>query len=158
MKKKILTIIVVLFSTMLLFSEDMPLGTRWYYENGVTLNGKKFKYVSDTYREQLGWLYFPDGERNHCFLYDTYTYHDGNGEDLLYKYLPAWLEGEGFSIDWSKSKKENNGDYITYQVTDLMKERNCDVAVYILIGNWVLVVNYDKSTDSYWKFYYKINK
>lgn len=39
-----------------------------------------------------------------------------------------------------------------------MKERNCDVAVYILIGNWVLVVNYDKSTDSYWKFYYKINK
>ena len=41
MKKKILTIIVVLFSTMLLFSEDMPLGTWWYYENGITLNGKK---------------------------------------------------------------------------------------------------------------------
>ena len=155
MKKKLLTLFMVLFTTILLFLEDMPLGTRWYYKNGITLNGRQFKYVSDTYREQVGYLYFPDGDRNHCFLYDTYTYHNGDGHDLLYKYIPAWLESEGYTIDWSKSKQEDNGDNITYQVTDLMKEKNCDVAVYILFGNWLLAVCYDKTTDSYWKFYYK---
>lgn len=155
MKKKLLPLFMVFFTTILLFPEDMPLGTRWYYKNGITLNGRQFKYVSDTYREQVGYLYFPDGDRNHCFLYDTYTYHNGDGHDLLYKYIPAWLESEGYTIDWSKSKQEDNGDNITYQVTDLMKEKNCDVAVYILFGNWLLAVCYDKTTDSYWKFYYK---
>ena len=83
MKKKLLPLFMVFFTTILLFPEDMPLGTRWYYKNGITLNGRQFKYVSDTYREQVGYLYFPDGDRNHCFLYDTYTYHNGDGHDLL---------------------------------------------------------------------------
>ncbi len=157
MKKRVLIFLLFLICVTKFYSIEPPLGQYWYYEGGITLKGKNFYWIADTYREQHDLLsYFDGSDKIDCWLYDTYTYHDGDGTKLLEKYFPDWLNRYGVCIDWEKSVQSSPANYVPSNVKDLMKRRNCDVCAYFMGGNWFNVVNYDKSKDSYWSYMYKV--
>ena len=153
MKKRNLLIIVLgVITTLKLSAYDFvfvnggyigDLG--WKYTNGAVLNGKKFYSVADSYREQQGFFDTIIGMKVDCWLYDTYTYHNGDGSEIYNKYIPEFFKSCGHYIVWEKETFYDVPDV----VKALMKQRNCDVAIYLMLG-WGYVANYDKSKNRYW--------
>ena len=89
MKKKLL-ILSFLFMTFAVFAEEPPIESgSWHWDSGVTLNGKWFYDVSESYKEQDGWAYIEGFGKIHYWLYDTYIYHDGYGKSIVDRYVPA---------------------------------------------------------------------
>lgn len=151
MKKKITVLIVFLciFNSSifaeLLSEKGFIADLGWKYKDGgVVLNGKKFYYVADSYREQKGWMRTAAGVTVACWLYDTYTYHNGDGSSIYNKYLPEFWDSCRYTMQWDKEIKAGASD----GVKALLKERNCDVAIFLIMG-WWYVVNYDKSKNTY---------
>ena len=132
----------------------------WYYKDGGTvLNGKRFYNVADSYREQKGYFQLDNGKEIWCWLYDTYSYHNGDGSDILHKYLPEYFESCNYSMEWQKEKIE--GKWRTMELEgapeslkSLMKKKNCDVAIYLMMGYWY-VVNYDKENNRWFTYMFK---
>ena len=57
MKKKLL-ILSFLFLAFAAFAEESPIESGgWHWDSGVTLNGKWFYDVAESYKEQDGWAY-----------------------------------------------------------------------------------------------------
>lgn len=153
MKKKLL-ILSFLFMTFALFAEEPPIESGgWYWDSGVTLNGKWFFDVAESYKEQDGWALVL-GEKIHYWLYDTYTYHDGYGKSIVDRYVPAWIESMGYVIDFDHMRRVNPNKDLASSVKALMKQRNCDVSVALITRDsaypYVVINNYDKDSDSYW--------
>ena len=138
--------------------QNPPIGEKWWYETDVILNGKRFRgsTVDDSYREQDGWTYIHNKDRNlkdkdgrrispfdsfgllggylrqHYWLYDTYMYNNGNPNNLYDNYIPAWIESLGLTIEFNKIQDLSPNLYLDENVKSLMKQRNCDFAVTIL--------------------------
>ena len=153
MKKKLL-ILSFLFMTFALFAEEPPIKSGgWHWDSGVTLNGKWFYDVSESYKEQDGWALVL-GEKTHYWLYDTYTYHDGYGKPIVDRYVPAWIESMGYVIDFDHIRRVNPNKDLASSVKALMKQRNCDVSVALITRDpaypYVVINSYDKDSDSYW--------
>lgn len=126
----------------------------WKYTNGAVLNGKKFYSVAESYREQRGVLRMANGEIEvDCWLYDTYSYHDGHGSAIYDKYLPEFFDSCNYYMVWEQ--ETYNGDRVPIIVRNLMKQRNCDVAIYLMMG-WWYVANYDKVKNTYFLNMFKI--
>lgn len=157
MKKK-LPIIFTLFllsASLNLFAEEPPIASGgWYWDSGVTLNGKWFYDVAESYNEQDGWAYIEGSGKIHYWLYDTYAYHDGYGQSIVDKYVPTWIESMGYVIDFDHMRRVNSNNVLASSVKALMKQRNCDVSVALITSNtsypYVVINNYDKDKDSYW--------
>lgn len=157
MKKK-LTIISLLFSfciSLNLFAEEPPIESGgWYWDSGVTLNGKWFYDVAESYDEQDGWAYVEGHGKNHYWLYDTYTYHNGYGQSIVDKYVPAWIESMGYVIDFDHMRRVNPNKDLASSVKALMKQRGCDVSVALITRDstypYVVINNYDRDKDYYW--------
>lgn len=153
MKKKVL-IIAILLCAMFAVAEEPPIESGgWYWDSGVTLNGKWFYDVAESYKEQDGWALVL-GEKIHYWLYDTYTYHDGYGKSIVDRYVPAWIESMGYVIDFDHMRRVNPNKDLASSVKALMKQRNCDVSVALITRAptypYVVINNYDKDSDSYW--------
>lgn len=153
MKKKLL-ILSFLFMTFAVFAEEPPIESGgWHWDSGVTLNGKWFFDVAESYKEQDGWALVL-GEKIHYWLYDTYTYHDGYGKSIVDRYVPAWIESMGYVIDFDHMRRVNPNKDLASSVKALMKQRNCDVSVALITRDpaypYVVINNYDKDSDSYW--------
>ena len=154
MKKKLL-ILSFLFMTFAVFAEEPPIESGgWHWDSGVTLNGKWFYDVSESYKEQDGWAYIEGFGKIHYWLYDTYTYHDGYGKSIVDRYVPAWIESMGYVIDFDHMRRVNPNKDLASSVKALMKQRNCDVSVALITRDpvypYVVINNYDKDSDSYW--------
>lgn len=154
MKKKLL-ILSFLFLAFAVFAEEPPIESGgWHWDSGVTLNGKWFYDVSESYKEQDGWAYIEGFGKIHYWLYDTYTYHDGYGKSIVDKYAPAWIESMGYVIDFDHMRRVNPNKDLASSVKALMKQRNCDVSVALITRDpaypYVVINNYDKDSDSYW--------
>lgn len=154
MKKKLL-ILSFLFMTFAVFAEEPPIESgSWHWDSGVTLNGKWFYDVSESYKEQEGWAYIEGFGKIHYWLYDTYTYHDGYGKSIVDRYVPAWIESMGYVIDFDLMRRVNPNKDLASSVKALMKQRNCDVSVALITRDpvypYVVINNYDKDSDSYW--------
>ena len=157
MKKK-LSFVIALFllcTSLNLFAEEPPIESGgWHWDDGVTLNGKLFYDVADSYNEQDGWAYIEGFGKLHYWLYDTYTYHDGYGRAIVDRYVPAWIEAMGYVIDFDHMRRVNPNRDLASSVKALMKQRGCDVSVALITSNpsapYVVINNYDASTDSYW--------
>ena len=70
MKKKLL-ILSFLFLAFAAFAEESPIESGgWHWDSGVTLNGKWFYDVAESYKEQDGWAYIEGFGKIHYWLYD----------------------------------------------------------------------------------------
>lgn len=154
MKKRIIFIFLTFLFGICIFADSSPIASGgWRWENGITLNGKKFYDVAPSYREQYVYL----NPNFDCWLYDTYTYHNGDGSQLINKYLPQWIEDAGYYIDYNQSAKGYEDVFpLGQKLKDLMKSKNCDVCVFFTVGDWLQVVSYDKSKKNYLTYMFKI--
>lgn len=94
MKKRSLVAFIafMFFAATGIFAEEGPIKKHgWYYQGGVTLKGELFFDVANSYKEQDGWA-LVDGRKLHYWLYDSYTYHDGNDSYIFNKYIPIGLK------------------------------------------------------------------
>ena len=73
------------------------------------------------------------------------TESDDQVIDTYNKYIPEFFKSCGHYIVWEKETSYDVPDV----VKALMKQRNCDVAIYLMLG-WGYVANYDKSKNRYW--------
>ena len=154
MKKKFL-ILSFLLLTFAIFAEEPPIKSGgWHWDLGVTLNGKRFYDVAESYKEQDGWAYIEGFGKIHYWLYDTYTYHDGYGKSIADRYVPAWIESMGYVIDFDRMSRTNPNTVLASSVKALMRQRGCDVSVALITSSstypYVVINNYDKDKDSYW--------
>lgn len=156
--KKPLSIIVTVFLfciTLNLFAEEPPIKSGdWHWDNGITLKGKRFYFVAESYKEQDGWAYIEGYGKIHYWLYDTYTYHDGDGSFLINSYVPVWIESMGYVIDFDHMRRVNPNKDLASSVKALMTQRNCDVSVALITSDssypYVVINSYDKNSNYYW--------
>lgn len=157
MKKKSLVafIVFMFFAVTGIFAEEGPIKKHgWYYQGGVTLKGELFFDVANSYKEQDGWA-LVDGRKLHYWLYDSYTYHDGNDSYIFNKYIPYWVENMGYVIDFDNIKKYNPSQKVASSVKALMNQRNCDVSVALVTDDWragnhyVVINSYSRAKQIY---------
>lgn len=168
MKKNILLLMIILLTSFNVFTQDSfnapPIASSgWYWEDGITLKGEVFTSVAKSYREQEGYAVVLN-EALHYWLYDTYTYHDGDIYNLLVTYIPIWIEKIGYVIDYDNSEEYAPNNDLANGVKILMQQRECDVSVTIVYYEWgdFLIINkYDRVDGAYTTWNYplvEINK
>lgn len=152
-----------------LFAEEPPIkGGNWHLDDdGKTLNGKYFSHdeIYKSYREQDGWAAV-GGRKLHYWLYDTYTYHDGDGWEIVNQYIPHWIESMGYVIDFDNIRDISPNNDLAYSVKALMWQRRCDVSValitnqdyYSAYSDYVVINNYDAEEDYFWTIVYYLIK
>lgn len=141
----------------------------WRYKESVTLNGRRFFgskadgatwSYADSWFEQDGYA-LVQGRKLHYWLYDTYTYHDGDGWTIIDEIIPSWVEDMGYVIDFDHVKKYSPNKKLANSVKALMKQRDCDVSVALITNespNYVVINNYDESDNTYWTYVYNLYK
>ena len=160
--KRIFTLGILLAVCALgVFAEEPPIASGgWNWENGANLNGEIFYDVSKSYKEQDGWAYIEGYGKLHYWLYDTYTYWNGDGNLLMDKCIPAWIESMGYVIDFDRAQRVSPNTVLASSVKTLMKQRWCDVSVSLVTSNpydpYVVVNSYDASRDLYWTDIYPL--
>lgn len=156
MKRNLFLFFAILFicRSSILFAENSPIGSLgWHWDSGQLLNGKYFYDVDQSYREQDGWAYIEGHGKIHYWLYDTYSYHDGNGSYLMDIYIPKWIESMGYVIDFDHMTRYSPNPSLASSVKTLMKQRGCDVSVALITSAespYVVINNYDKDKQYYW--------
>ena len=137
----------------------------WAWNEETILNGEKFsgETVADSYREQKGRAIINDLGSVAFWLYDTYSYHNGNGSELINKYIPHWIENYyNETIDFDNIKEVSPNENLPSSLKALMKQRGCDVAVAYIIRYWgtssamsgVIINAYDKEKNNYFSYIY----
>ena len=157
MKKKILLVLALIAcigNVFALDDEKPPLRSGgWEWNKGASLNGKTFYSVAESYNEQDGWAYIEGSGKLHYWLYDTYSYHKGDGSDIIEKYIPDWVKSLGFSIDTANKKHYSPNNNLAFSVKALMQERNCDMSVSFVDEDpcypFIVINNYDKDKKIY---------
>ncbi len=155
-KKTIVAFITFIFLAAAgIFAEEGPIKKHgWYYQGGTTLKGELFFDVANSYKEQDGWA-IVDGRKLHYWLYDSYTYHDGNDSYIFNKYIPYCVENMGYVIDFDNIKKYNPSQKVASSVKALMNQRNCDVSVALVTDDWragnhyVVINSYSRAKQIY---------
>lgn len=163
MKKSILILVFCLIGLLCFAQED---GTSpmyyWEYTKPVTLNGRTFmgsesglannSSFADSYREQDGYALVL-GRKLHYWLYDTYTYHNGNGLEIYNSIIPKWVEDLGYVIDFDNIKVYNPNTALANSVKALMKQRGCDVSVTLVTDDpdyhYVIINEYLTNSGKY---------
>ena len=163
MKKKILLITSIIISIFFnnVFAEDGPIKScGWNWKDGCKLNGKTFYDVAASYREQEGYAYIEGFGNLHYWLYDTYSYHNGDGKDIIGKYLPYWLEKKGYTIDLNNVKKYSPNNNLANSVKELMSLHKSDVSIVLFETSTphITVNNYDKTKNYYYTYVYYLTK
>ncbi|MDR1929886.1 MAG: hypothetical protein LBQ44_04565 [Treponema sp.] len=130
---------------------------------GPTLNGRYFSVdeYAESYREQDGYA-IVQGKSTYFFLYDTNTYHDGDGGDIINRVIPSWVEKMGYVIDFDNIKEYKPNQNLASSVRALMQQRGCDISVTLVMGKSVVGYDYvqinirDKKTGSYKSIIYPL--
>ncbi|MBR5966620.1 MAG: hypothetical protein IK015_10945 [Treponema sp.] len=155
--KKIIALFFLLFiGSAFLFAEDAPIKSGgWRWDEGVNLNGKVFYDVAESYREQDGWVNIKGYGKLHFWLYDTYTYWNGDAKVFVDQCLPAWIESMGYVIDFDYIKRFKPNERLASSIKTLMSQKGCDIAVTFLVGDrpdypHVHINYYDRENTSYW--------
>jgi hypothetical protein len=153
-----LLFVVFVFVPFISFAEEPPMSNWSFNDYFVTLNGKaflKWEY-SKSWREQDGYA-IVSGRRLHYWLYDSYTYRNGDTTEL-YRAVATWVEGMGYVIDFDNIRKVNPNPDLASSVKALMTQRGCDVSVALVTDNpnydYVVINEYSKSKGIYWTTIY----
>jgi len=128
------------------------------FSNGSqTLNGRIFLpwEYAQSFREQDGYAIVL-GKKLHYWLYDTYTYHNGDSGDLLTSIIPQWAEKMGYVIDYDNIRIVSPNPDLASSVKTLMRLRGCDISVALVTSeqgfsnfDYVVINNYDKDKGTY---------
>ena len=135
MRRRFLLILPLIFSLGVAdaFSEKGPIASLgWRWKSAVQLNGEWFTDIAESYREQDGWVVDEEGNKLHCWLYDSYTYHNGYVGAIRDEYLPKWLESMGYIIDFDHIGVADRE--WPRSVRALMRQRHCDLCVILTEG------------------------
>ena len=152
MKKKFSSILLIalLCFPFKLFAEKGPIESGgWHWKEGIYLNGNLFFDVAPSYNEQDGWAYINGIGKLHYWLYDTYSFHNGDGSKIVDKFVPHWIEEMGYVIDFDNITEVSPNNDLASSVKALMNQRGCDVSVTLFDGS-VIINNYDEDDDIYW--------
>ncbi|WP_455156762.1 hypothetical protein [Treponema socranskii] len=158
----ILSTAVLILCIALIYAEDSPM-SRWTFKRGaVTLNGETFLYTEypKSWREQEGYA-LVQGFKTHYWLYDTYTYHNGNDSDIMDDILPAWVENMGYVIDYDNHEHISSANNVPSSVKALMSQRRCDVAVTLTTNSTphkLVITSFSKNKNSYFLDIYPLYK
>ena len=155
------------------FAKDSPIQNykyrySLYSEVEFTYEGKQIKTfhrIEDIYKETDGWAYIKGYGKIHFWLYDTYSNMDGDGDLLLFKIIPEWVEEMGYVIDYDQVRKISPDQDVPSSVKTLMKQRGCDEAAALITSDasypygkspCLVFHSYDKERDSYWTWFYPL--
>ena len=108
----------------------------WVFtERSVTLNGRRFnkRELSQSWREQSGYA-MVNNRRLFFWLYDTISYHGGNADQIYNRYLPDWVEGMGYTINYDDIRVYDPNPDLASSIKALMQQRGADVGVTIVTG------------------------
>ncbi len=163
----VLLLMVRMFGSSFVFAEDSPM-QGWHFENGSCfLKDRWFdsSRFADSYREQDGYALVL-GRKLHYWLYDTYSYHDGDGRIIAAEAVPRWVEKMGYVIDFDNIKIYDPNTNLANSVKLLMRQRGCDVSVALCTRenglstktDYVVINDYDKNKDIYWTMIYYLYK
>lgn len=161
-KRTLLSTAVLILCIALIYAEDSPM-SRWTFKRGaVTLNGETFLYTEypKSWREQEGYA-LVQGFKTHYWLYDTYTYHNGNDSDIMDDILPAWVENMGYVIDYDNHEHISSANNVPSSVKALMSQRRCDVAVTLTTNSTphkLVITSFSKNKNSYFLDIYPLYK
>jgi hypothetical protein len=120
----------------------------WEFPEGVDLNGRFFYrgQYAESYREQDGYA-IVQGQSTYFFLYDTYTYHNGDGSDIINRVIPSWVEEMGYVIDFDNIREINPNPNLASSVRALMQQRGCDICVTLVMGKSIVGYDYVQIND-----------
>lgn len=156
---KLLLVLALISMPYGIFAEDPPMNG-WQFTNVLPrLNGRYFTQweYAESFREQDGYA-LVNGVKIHYWLYDTYTYHNGNSEVIYNQIVPHWVEKMGYVIDYDNIRKVNPNPDLASSVKALMTQRGCDVSVALVTNNpnydYVVINEYSKSKGIYWTTIY----
>ena len=144
------------------FAEEPPMSGLEFNQD-QTLNGHSFFtwQYAESYREQNGYAIVEKIKR-HYWLYDTYTYHNGDGRAIFDRIIPAWVESMGYVIDFDNIQKFDPNSNLASSVKALMRQRSCDISVTLVTDlpgyDFVIINDYDKDKNIYRSTLYPLYK
>jgi hypothetical protein len=162
---KLLLFFALFFVPFVTFAENPPM-QGWSFATSVTLNGRYFMggyppVYAESYREQDGYA-IVQGIKRHYWLYDTYTYHNGNEREIIDRVIPAWVEAMGYVIDFDNIRTFNPNTELASSVKSLMRQRGCDISVTLVTDlpgyDYVIINDYDRDRDVYSSTLYPLYK
>jgi len=163
--KKLFLIFAFVFLPFAIFAEDSPM-SGWQFNNMTRLNGRSFEKweYARSFREQDGYALVL-GKKLHYWLYDTYTYHDGDGSVIHNQIVPHWVEEMGYVIDYDNIEKYSPNTNLASSVKALMTQRDCDVSLTLVTKDleftpydYVIINDYDEDKGIYWLTVYPLYK
>jgi hypothetical protein len=146
--------IALFFSSFAAFAEKSPMNG-WEFTNMfVTLNGQFFsaRQYPQSWREQDGYA-IVQGRTLHYWLYDTISYHGGDGSVIYNRVIPEWVEEMGYVIDYDGIKVYDPNPELASSVRALMQQRGCDISVTLVTDypryDYFVINEYFKSKGKY---------
>jgi hypothetical protein len=115
------------------FAQEAPM-RGWHFNSfSVTLNGRWFSEYeyAESWREQEGFA-LVQGIKRHYWLYDTYTYRNGEADELYDRVIPSWVENMGYVIDFDNIRIVYPNPDLASSVKALMTQRGSDISVTLL--------------------------
>lgn len=133
----------------------------------VTLHGQTFyssTALEASFKEQDGYAIVL-GRKLHYWLYDTYSEHKGDGDFIINKVIPKWVERLGYVIDFDNIEIYKPNTNLANSVKMLMRQRGCDISATLVTkenGNgsydYVIINNYDAAKKEYYSILYPLYK
>lgn len=140
-----------------------PLSNYHWREPTVKFKGKLYlSYefsVADSYREASRQIRFTESIYSTwtgiCFFYDTYTYYDGDSDELV-RMLLEYIEKESGPINYSETRhyddyKMGDGEYNKHEIDikRIMEINDWDICLAPDGYGCYVIYNYNRATKKY---------
>ncbi|MDR1505656.1 MAG: hypothetical protein LBI67_00995 [Treponema sp.] len=97
--------------------------------------------------------------RLHYWLYDTYSWHDGDGRQLTRAFL-TYVERLGWTVDYDNYRHVAPNNELAQSVRRMMSGKNSDVSMTIIEHNrksaTLVINNYDATNGYWWSGFYPL--
>ncbi len=169
--KKIFGVLVFSLVCLAAFPQEdgFPPINYFYHSDGIciTLHGETFyssKALRASFKEQDGYAMVND-RKFHYWLYDTYSKHKGDGDFIINKVIPKWVERLGYVIDFDNIEIFKPNTNLANSVKMLMRQRGCDISATLVTKendnvsyDYVIINNYDAAKKEYYSILYPLYK
>ena len=154
MKKRLIAFAVLAVLACGAFAQESSPLAGFY--NGDSSPGEKDYWATDIFREQDGYA-LVQGRTLHYWLYNTVAGNDGDASDICGFFVPRWVEGMGYVIDYDNIRAIRPNNNLATSVRKLMLQRKSDVSAalvtdadfhYVVI-NECFEINNDYKTTIY---------
>lgn len=133
----------------------------------ITLHGQTFfssTALGASFKEQDGYA-IVQGRKLHYWLYDTYSEHKGDGDFIINKVIPKWVERLGYVIDFDNIEIYKPNTDLANSVKMLMRQRGCNISATLVTKengsvsyDYVIINNYDAAKKEYYSILYPLYK